>query len=42
MEDGGVYIVYMDLGELKDRCFRRIAESFQDFVESLSEYSIDD
>ena len=42
LEDGGVYIVYMDLGELEDRCFRRIAESFQDFVESLSEYSIDD
>ncbi|WP_027088810.1 SMI1/KNR4 family protein [Thomasclavelia saccharogumia] len=36
LEDGGVYIVYMDLGKLEDRCFRRIAESFRDFVESLS------
>ena len=42
LKNGGVYIVYMDLGELEDRCFRRIAESFQDFVESLSEDSIDD
>ena len=42
LEDGGDYIVYMDLRELEDRCFRCIAESFQDFVESLSEYSIDD
>ena len=42
LEDRGVYIVYMDLGELEDRCFQRIAESFRDFVESLSEDSIDD
>jgi len=40
--DGGVYIVYMDLGKLEDRCFHRIAKSFRDFVESLSEDSIDD
>lgn len=42
LEDGGVYIVYMDLGELEDRCFQRIAESFRDFAESLSEDGIDD
>jgi cell wall assembly regulator SMI1 len=42
LEDGGVYIVYMDLGNLEDRCFRRIAECFRDFVESLSEYSVGD
>ncbi|EOS24600.1 hypothetical protein C806_02114 [Lachnospiraceae bacterium 3-1] len=27
LEDGGVYIVYMDLGELEDRCLRRMAGS---------------
>ncbi|MCM1186947.1 MAG: SMI1/KNR4 family protein [Lachnoclostridium sp.] len=42
LEDGGVYIVYMDLGELDGNCFRCLAESFQDFVEGLSEDSIDD
>lgn len=42
LEKGGVYIVYMDLGELEDRCFRCIAESFRNFIESLSEESIDD
>ncbi len=42
LKDGGVYIVNMDLGELEDSCFHRIAESFRDFVESLSEESIDD
>ena len=42
LENGGVYIVYMDLGELEDRCFCCIAESFRDFVESLSEDSIND
>jgi cell wall assembly regulator SMI1 len=42
LEDGGVYIVYMDLGELEDRCFQHLAESFRDFVEGLSEDSIDD
>jgi hypothetical protein len=30
------------LGELEDRCFHCLAESFLDFVESLSEDSIDD
>ncbi len=34
--------MYMDLGELEDRCFRRIAGSFREFVESLSEDSMDD
>lgn len=42
LEDGGIYIVYMDLGELEDRCFHRIAESFRDFIESLSEDGMDD
>lgn len=42
LEDGGVYIVHMDLGKLEDRCFHRIVESFRGFVESLSEDSIDD
>ena len=37
LEEGGIYIVY-----LEDRCFHRIAENFRDFVESLSEDSIDD
>jgi len=41
LKGGGVYIIYMDLGELEDRCFRRIAESFLEFVESLSEDSMD-
>lgn len=42
LEDGGVYIVHMDLGKLENRCFRRLAESFRGFVEALSEDSIDD
>jgi hypothetical protein len=42
LEDGGVYIVYMDLSELEDRCFHCLAESFLGFVEGLSEDSIDD
>lgn len=42
LEDGKIYIVYMDLGELNDNCFHRIAENFSDFAESLSEYSTDD
>ena len=42
LEDGGHYIVHMDLGELEDRCFCRLAESFQDFAEALSENSIDE
>ena len=42
LEDGGVYIVYMDLGELEDRCFCRMAGSFREFVEFLSEDSVDD
>ena len=42
LEDGGIYIVYMDLGELENRCFHCLAESFLDFVEDLSEDSIDD
>lgn len=42
LEDGGVYIVHMDLEKLGDRCFCRLAESFQGFVEALSKDSIDD
>jgi len=42
LEDGGVYIAYMDLGELEDRCFHRIAGSFREFVGALSAASIDD
>lgn len=42
LKDGGVYIAYMDLGKLEDRCFRRLAESFRGFVEALSEDGIDD
>lgn len=42
LENGKVYIVYMDLGELEGKCFHCLAESFLDFVEGLSEDSIDD
>lgn len=42
LEDRGIYIVHMDLGKLEDRCFCRLAESFQGFVEALSKDSIDD
>ncbi|MCM1183458.1 MAG: SMI1/KNR4 family protein [Roseburia sp.] len=42
LEDGGVCIVYMDLEKLENRCFHRLAGSFRDFVEALSEDSIDD
>ncbi|MCM1064041.1 MAG: SMI1/KNR4 family protein [Eubacterium sp.] len=41
LEDGGVYIVYMDLGELEDKCFHCLAESFPGFVAGMSEDSID-
>lgn len=42
LEDGGVYIVHMDLGKLEESCFCRLAENFRDFVEALSEDRIDD
>ncbi len=42
LENGKVYIMYMDLGELTDKCFHCLAESFLDFVKGLSEGSMDD
>lgn len=42
LENGGVCLVHMDLGELEDRCFVWLAESFEAFVKGLSEDSIED
>lgn len=42
LENGGIYIVYMDLGGLTDQCFCRLADSFSDFAAGLSENSADD
>lgn len=42
LENGGVYIVYMDRGELEDECFICLAGSFRAFLKGLSEDSIED
>ena len=42
VRNGKVYIVWMDLGEITQRCFRYLAENFNEFIDGLAEESIDD
>ena len=42
VKTGKVYIVWMDLGEITQRCFRYLAENFDEFIDGLAEESIDD
>lgn len=39
---GEIYIVYMDMGELSERCFKYLCNDFNTFVAGLSENSIDE
>jgi len=42
LDDGKIYIVYMDIGELDQKCFRFLANNFTEFLNGFSEKSIDD
>lgn len=42
VKTGEVSIVWMDLGEVSERCFCYLAEDFDEFVDGLTEESIDD
>lgn len=42
LDNGKVYIVYMDNGELDEKCFQLLADDFTEFLDGLSEESIDD
>lgn len=42
VKTGKVYILWMDLGEITQKCFRYLAESFDEFIDGLTEQSIDD
>lgn len=42
VKTGKVYIVWMDLGEISQKCFRYLAENFDEFLDGLAEESIDD
>ena len=39
--NGKIYIVYMDMGELTDKCFTFLANGFEEFIAGLSNESID-
>lgn len=42
LDNGKVYIVYMDIGELDQKCFQFLANDFSEFLNGLSEESVDD
>ena len=42
LKDNKVYIVYMDMGELSQECFKYLANDFDEFINGLSCESIDD
>ena len=42
LNNNNVYIVYMDIGELREECFQFLANDFDEFLSGLSEESIDD
>ena len=42
VKTGKVYIVWMDLGEITQRCFCYLSENFDTFIDGLREESIDD
>lgn len=41
LKDGKIYIVYMDIGELGQKCFQYLANDFSEFLSGLSEESMD-
>lgn len=41
LKDNKVYIVYMDIGELTQKCFKYLANDFDEFINGLSSESID-
>ncbi len=42
LDNGKIYIVYMDKGELDQECFQYLANDFTEFLDGLSEESIDE
>ena len=42
LDNGKVYIVYMDIGELDQKCFQFLANDFSEFLNGLSEESVED
>lgn len=42
VKTGEVYIAWMDLGEITQKCFRYLAKNFDEFLDGLAEESIDD
>ena len=42
LKDNKVYIVYMDMGELSQKCFKYLANDFDEFLNGLSGESIED
>jgi len=41
LDNNKVYIVYMDIGELNSKCFKYLANDFNEFLSGLSDESID-
>lgn len=41
LDNGEIYIVYMDIGELSSECFKYLAKDFNEFLSGLSDESID-
>lgn len=41
LDNNKVYIVYMDIGELNQKCFKYLANDFNEFLSGLSDESID-
>lgn len=41
LNNGKIYIVYMDIGELSQKCFKYLANDFSEFLCGLSDESID-
>lgn len=41
LDNNKVYIVYMDIGELNQKCFKCLASHFNEFLSGLSDESID-
>lgn len=41
LKNNKIYIVYMDIGELNQRCFKYLAKNFEEFINGLSDESIE-
>lgn len=42
LDNGKIYLVYVDIGELEQECFQYLADDFTEFLDGLSEESIDE